>query len=188
MYANNEVGTIEPVAEIGEIVHSRGIPFHTDAVQAGGTLNIRRRSECRPAVTLRAQVLTVPKGLGFCTCGRSAADAHSDRGAQEDHRRAGTENTPYIVGIATALRLAYESAVDNNTRVGDLRDKLVQGVLERVSETRLTGHPTDRLPNSASFTFRYVEGEAILLNLDMAVSRPAAARLARLAPRNPPTC
>ena len=169
MYANNEVGTVEPIAEIGEIVRSKGIPFHTDAVQAGGTLNIRPDDLNVDLLSLSAHKFYGPKGVGILYVRDGVPLMPTQTGgAQEDHRRAGTENTPYVVGIATALRLAYESAVDNNARIGDLRDRLVHGVLERVSETRLTGHPMDRLPNSASFTFKYVEGEAILLNLDMA--------------------
>ena len=119
MYANNEVGTIEPVAEIGEIVHSRGIPFHTDAVQAGGTLNIRPDDLNVDLLSLSAHKFYGPKGIGILYVRDGVPLMPTQTGgAQEDHRRAGTENTPYIVGIATALRLAYESAVDNNTRVG----------------------------------------------------------------------
>jgi cysteine desulfurase len=88
-------------------------------------------------------------------------------GGQESKRRAGTENVAYIVGLAAALRLAYEHAESNNVRIAALRDRLVRGILSRIPEVRLTGHPTDRLPNSASLIFKYVEGESILLNLDM---------------------
>lgn len=169
MYANNEVGTIEPIAEIGEIVRSKGIPFHTDAVQAGGTLNISPDDLKVDLLSLSAHKFYGPKGIGilYVRDGVPLLPIQTG-GAQEAHRRAGTENTPYIVGIATALRLAYADAASNNVRIAALRDQLVQGVLGCVPETRLTGHPADRLPNSASFTFRYVEGEAILLNLDMA--------------------
>ena len=169
MYANNEVGTIEPIAEIGKITRSKGIPFHTDAVQAGGTLSIRPDELHVDLLALSAHKFYGPKGIGllYVRDGTPLLPTQTG-GGQEGHRRAGTENVAYIVGMAKALSLAYEHAESNNTRIAELRDRLVQGILSRIPETRLTGHPTERLPNSASFTFKYVEGEAILLNLDMA--------------------
>jgi cysteine desulfurase len=169
MYANNEVGTIEPIAEIGKIARAKGIPFHTDAVQAGGTLTIRPDDINVDLLSLSAHKFYGPKGIGllYVRDGVPLLPVQTG-GGQENKRRAGTENVPYIVGMATALRLAYEHAETNNARIAALRDRLVKGVQERIPETRLTGHPTQRLPNSASFVFRYVEGEAILLNLDLA--------------------
>jgi len=169
MYANNEVGTIEPIAEIGKITRARGIPFHTDAVQAGGTLTIRPDELNVDLLALSAHKFYGPKGVGllYVRDGTPLLPTQTG-GGQEGHRRAGTENVAYIVGMAKALSLAYEHAESNNARIAALRDRLVHGILSRIPETRLTGHPTERLPNSASFTFKYVEGEAILLNLDMA--------------------
>ena len=169
MYANNEVGTIEPIAEIGKITRAKGIPFHTDAVQAGGTLNIRPDDLNVDLLALSAHKLYGPKGIGLLYVrDRTPLLPTQTGGGQEGHRRAGTENTAYIVGMAKAMSLAYEHSERNNARIAALRDQLVQGILSRIPETRLTGHPAQRLPNSASFTFKYVEGEAILLNLDMA--------------------
>ena len=169
MYANNEIGTIQPIAEIGKIAQSRGIPFHTDAVQAGGTLSMRPDELHVDLVALSAHKLYGPKGVGllYVRDGTPLLQTQTG-GGQEMGRRAGTENVAYIVGMARAMRLAYDHAESNNRRIAALRDRLVQGILARIPESRLTGHPTDRLPNSASFVFKYVEGEAILLNLDMA--------------------
>ena len=169
MYANNEVGTIEPIAEIGEITQAKDIPFHTDAVQAGGSLNISPNDLNVDLLSLSAHKFYGPKGVGllYVRDGTPLLPTQTG-GGQETHRRAGTENIAYIVGIAHALRLAYDHAGSNNMRIAALRDRLVQGILDQVPDTRLTGHPIERLPNSASFLFKYVEGEAILLNLEMA--------------------
>ena len=169
MYANNEVGTIEPIAEIGEITQAKDIPFHTDAVQSGGALNISPNDLNVDLLSLSAHKLYGPKGVGllYVRDGTPLLPTQTG-GGQETHRRAGTENIAYIVGIAHALRLAYDHAGSNNMRIAALRDRLVQGILDQVPDTRLTGHPIERLPNSASFLFKYVEGEAILLNLEMA--------------------
>lgn len=169
MYANNEVGTIEPIAEIGEITQAKDIPFHTDAVQSGGALNISPNDLNVDLLSLSAHKLYGPKGVGllYVRDGTPLLPTQTG-GGQEAHRRAGTENTAYIVGIAHALSLAYDHAGSNNMRIAALRDRLVQGILDQIPDTRLTGHPIERLPNSVSFLFKYVEGEAILLNLEMA--------------------
>jgi cysteine desulfurase len=169
MYANNEVGTIEPVAEIGQIARAKGIPFHTDAVQAGGTLNIRPDDLNVDLLALSAHKFYGPKGVGllYVRDGTPLLPTQTG-GGQEGKRRAGTENTACIVGMARAMSLAYDHSESNNARIAALRNRLVQGLLDQIPETCLTGHPSDRLPNSASFTFKYVEGEAILLNLDVA--------------------
>ena len=169
MYANNEIGTLQPIAEIGKIARAKGIPFHTDAVQAGGTLNIRPDDLHVDLVALSAHKFYGPKGVGllYVRDGTPLLPTQTG-GGQEMKRRAGTENIAYIAGMARALRLAYDHAESNNQRIAALRDRLVQGILSQVPDARLTGHPTERLPNSASFIFKYVEGEAILLNLDMA--------------------
>jgi len=138
-------------------------------VQAGGTLNIRPDDLNVDLLALSAHKLYGPKGIGLLYVrDRTPLLPPQPGGGQEGHRRAGTENTAYIVGMAKAMSLAYENSESNNGRIAALRDRLVEGILSRIPETRLTGHPTQRLPNSASFTFKYVEGEAILLNLDMA--------------------
>jgi len=168
MYANNEVGTIEPIAEIGKIAHEKGIPFHTDAVQAGGALDLNVDRLNVDLLSLSAHKFYGPKGIGVLYVRKGTPLLPMQTGgAHERNRRAGTENVPYIVGLATALRLAYEELESNNERIRRLRDKLIQGLLSRIPEAQLTGHPTERLPNNASFVIKYVEGESMLLNLDM---------------------
>jgi cysteine desulfurase len=168
MYANNEVGTIEPVAEIGAIARAHKIPFHTDAVQAGGTLSLDVQALNVDLLSLSAHKFYGPKGIGvlFERRGVPLLPAQTG-GGHERNRRAGTENVAYAVGLATALRLAYDEAEEANARIARLRDRLVAGVLERIPESQLSGHPSQRLPNSASFLFKYIEGESILLNLDL---------------------
>ena len=168
MYANNEIGTIEPIAEIGAIAREHGIPFHTDAVQAGGALSLDVNALNVDLLSLSAHKFYGPKGVGVLYARRGVTFwPMQTGGGQERNRRAGTENVPYIVGLATALRLAYEELEEHNARLVRLRDRLIQGVLESIPDSQLTGHPTNRLPNSASFVFRGIEGESILLNLDM---------------------
>jgi cysteine desulfurase len=168
MYANNEVGTIEPIAEIGEIAHAHGIPFHTDAVQAGGTLSLDVKALNVDLLSLSAHKFYGPKGVGVLYARRGVPFLPTQTGGgHERNRRAGTENVAYVVGLATALRLAYEEAEETNARIAKLRDGLVAGVLANIPDSRLSGHPRQRLPNNASFLFRYIEGESILLNLDL---------------------
>ncbi|MCR4405843.1 MAG: cysteine desulfurase NifS [Anaerolineae bacterium] len=168
MAANNEVGTIQPIAEIGKIAHEHGIPFHTDAVQAGGTLPLNVDELHVDLLSLSAHKFYGPKGVGvlYVRKGTPLLPIQTG-GGHERQRRAGTENVAGIVGLATALKLAYDHAEENNARITALRERLIQGVLERIPEVQLTGHPTQRLPNNASFAFKYIEGESILLNLDM---------------------
>ncbi|MGQ9585480.1 MAG: cysteine desulfurase family protein, partial [Anaerolineae bacterium] len=168
MYANNEIGTIEPVAEIGAIAREHGIPFHTDAVQAGGSLSLNVETLHADFLSLSAHKFYGPKGVGVLYARRGVPLwPMQTGGGQENRRRAGTENVAYIVGLATALRLAYEDLEAQNARLTRLRDRLIQGVLNSIPDSQLTGHPTNRLPNSASFVFWGVEGESILLNLDL---------------------
>jgi len=169
MYANNEVGTIEPIAEIGKIAREKGVPFHTDAVQAGGSLNLDVNELNVDLLSLSAHKFYGPKGVGVLYMRQGVPLLPTQTGGgHEGNRRAGTENVPYIVGLATALRIAYEELEANNQRIAALRDRLIKGVLESIDDIELTGHPTNRLPNSASFVFKYIEGESILLNLDLA--------------------
>ena len=168
MYANNEIGTIEPIAEIGRIARARRIPFHTDAVQAGGALDLDVNRLGVDLLSLSGHKFYGPKGVGVLYV-RSGArwQPQQQGGAQERDRRAGTENTPGIVGLATALKLAYDELGQSNAHVQMLRDRLIEGVLARIPDCELTGHPVRRLPNNASFVFKYVEGESILLSLDV---------------------
>ena len=168
MYANNEVGTIEPIAEIGEIARAHKIPFHTDAVQAGGALSLDVRALNVDMMSLSAHKFYGPKGVGVLYARRGVPFLPMQTGGgHERKRRAGTENVPYIVGLATALKLAYQEFRESNERITRLRDKLIAGVLERIPDSQLSGHPIQRLANNASFLFKYVEGESILLNLDL---------------------
>jgi cysteine desulfurase len=168
MYANNEVGTIQPIAEIGDIARDRNIPFHTDAVQAGGTLDLSVDRLNVDLLSLSAHKFYGPKGVGILYQRRlTPLLPMQTGGAHERGRRAGTENLPYIVGLATALQLAQEHREGNHARITALRDRLIRGVLGTIPDADLTGHPSDRLPNSASFVFKGVEGESILLNLDL---------------------
>ena len=186
MYANNEVGTIEPIAEIGAIARSRGVPFHTDAVQAGGSLPLKVKDLKVDLLSLSAHKFYGPKGVGLLYARKGVSMWPTQTGgAQEANRRAGTENVAFIVGMAKALELAYAELEESNRRIADLRDRLVAGIMSRIPESELTGHPTQRLPNSASFVIHYVEGESILLNLDakgIAASTGSACTSASLSP------
>ena len=167
MYANNEVGTIEPVAEIGRICRAKKIPFHIDAVQAGGTLPLDVAALNADLLSLSAHKFYGPKGVGILYVRQGMRLLPQlQGGSQERGRRAGTENVAGIVGAATALRLAYEELPQVTPRIIALRNRLIDGLLT-IPGSQLTGHPTNRLPNNASFCFDGVEGESILLNLDM---------------------
>ncbi|HKD75353.1 MAG TPA: aminotransferase class V-fold PLP-dependent enzyme, partial [Ktedonobacterales bacterium] len=166
--ANNEIGTIQPIAEIGALCRARRIPFHTDAVQGGGALDLDVTRLNVDALTLSAHKFYGPKGAGILylrTGTRITPQVYG--GSQERNRRAGTENVPGIVGAATALTLAQAEREHESARLVALRDLLIAGVLQ-IPDTQLTGHPTERLPNNASFAFRGIEGESLLLNLDVA--------------------
>lgn len=186
MYANNEVGTIEPIAEIGEIARAHKIPFHTDAVQAGGALDLDVEALNVDLLSLSAHKFYGPKGVGVLYLRRGVRLLPLQTGgAHELNRRAGTENVAGIVGLATALKLAQGHREENNRKLIALRDRLIEGVLSSMLDTQLTGHPKERLPNSASFTINYVEGEGLLLGLDMmgtAASSGSACTSASLEP------
>jgi cysteine desulfurase len=167
MLANNEVGTIQPLAAIAALLRPRGIIFHTDAVQGGGALDLNVGRLGVDLLSLSGHKFYAPKGIGILYVRQGTPLLpQMQGGGQERNRRAGTENVPYVVGAATALELATEELAPGNARLVQLRDRLIQGVLERVPGARLTGHPTERLPNNASFVFEGVEGEALLLALD----------------------
>jgi len=168
MYANNEVGTIEPIAEIGEIARRHGIPFHTDAVQAAGALSLDVQELSVDLLTLSAHKFYGPKGVGVLYVRKGVEVLPTQTGGgHESNRRAGTENVPYIVGLATALKLAEERREQESRRLTALRDRLIEGILSSMPHCQLMGHPSERLPNNANFVFEYVEGEGILLSLDM---------------------
>ncbi len=168
MLANNEIGSIQPIAEIGALCRARHIPFHTDAVQGGGLLPLDVTQLQVDALSLSAHKFYGPRGVGVLylrTGTRIAPQTHG--GSQERNRRAGTENVAGIVGASTALTLAQNERVTEVVRLSALRDQLIANV-ERIPAARLTGHPTDRLANNASFAFQGIEGEALLLHLDLA--------------------
>jgi cysteine desulfurase len=167
MYANNEVGAIQPVAEIGRICRARRVPFHTDAVQAGGLLDLDVNRLGVDLLSLSAHKFYGPKGVGALYIRQGTRiQPQILGGSQERNRRAGTENVPGIVGAAAALEQAQAVRVEESARLAALRDRLISGILQ-IPETQLTGHPEQRLPNNASFAFAGVEGESLLLNLDL---------------------
>jgi len=168
MYANNEIGTIQPLAEIGKIARSKGIPFHVDAVQAGGTLPLDVDSLNVDLLSLSAHKFYGPKGVGILYQRSSTELVPTQTGGEHEHgRRAGTENVAGAVGLATALKLAHEHREQENMRLAALRDRLIRTILDIVPNAYLTGHPSQRLANSASFAFAGIEGESLLLNLDL---------------------
>lgn len=169
MYANNEIGTVEPLPEIGAICRARGVPLHTDAVQAGGKLPLDVNALNVDALSLGAHKFYGPKGVGALYL-RSGTPFHPylTGGGHEGGRRAGTENVAGIVGLATALELAEAEREAEMARLQVLRDRLIGEVLERIEGARLTGHPTRRLPNLASFVIPGLEAEGVLIGLDLA--------------------
>lgn len=168
MFANNEIGTIQPVKEIGEIAKEHGIVFHTDAVQAFGQLPVNVDDLHIDMLSSSAHKLNGPKGIGFLYI-RKGVKIRSfvHGGAQERKRRAGTENVPGIVGYGAAVERAMRTMEERTARERELRDYLIGRVLREVPYTRLNGHRTNRLPNNANFSFQFIEGESLLIMLDM---------------------
>ncbi len=168
MFANNEIGTIQPVAEIGKLAKEHGILFHTDAVQAFGQLPIHVDELHIDMLSASAHKLNGPKGIGFLYI-RKGVKIRSfvHGGAQERSRRAGTENVPGIVGFGAAVKRAMELMEEKTAKETKLRDYLIKRMLEAVPYSRLNGHPTKRLPNNANFSFQFIEGESLLIMLDM---------------------
>ncbi len=168
MYANNEIGTIQPIREIADIAHSRGALFHTDAVQAGGLLPINVDGLGADLLSLSAHKFYGPKGVGVLYIrANTPLMPQQHGGSQENRRRASTENVPGIVGLATALARAQQNLASEAQYVKGLRDQLIEGITTRIEDTHLMGHPTQRLPNNANFCIAGVEGETMLLKLDM---------------------
>ena len=168
MYANNEIGTIQPIAEIGKLAHRYGILFHTDAVQAAGTLPLDVERLHVDLLSLSAHKFYAPKGVGLLYVRQGTKLLwQQNGGSQESNRRAGTENVPGIVGMATALELAYAEREERNAHLLALRDRLIDGILQRIPDARLNGDREQRLPNNVNVSFEGIDGETILLNLDM---------------------
>lgn len=169
MYANNEIGTIQPIPELAEVAHAHGALFHTDAVQAAGQLSLDVQALGVDMLALSAHKFYGPKGVGLLYL-RRGVRLHSAQtgGGQENHQRAGTHNVPLIVGMARALELAYADLPERVAHYTHLRDRLIDGVLSRVEGAYLTGaEKARRLPNHASFTFTGIEANALLMHLDL---------------------
>ena len=167
MFANNEIGIIQPIKEIGEIAKKHGVLFHTDAVQAYGQLPINVDELHIDMLSSSGHKLNGPKGIGFLYI-RKGVKIRSfvHGGAQERKRRAGTENVPGIVGYGKAAEIAAKTMKERTAKEIELRDHLIDRVLAEVPYTRLNGHRTNRLPNNANFSFQFVEGESLLILLD----------------------
>lgn len=169
MAANNEIGTIQPIREIGAIAKAHKIPFHTDAVQAIGAIPINVDEMNIDMLSMSGHKFHGPKGIGVLYVRKGIRlDTLIQGGAQERGQRAGTENLAGIVGIGKAIELAAANLEENAARMTALRDKLINGILATIPDTRLNGHPTKRLPNNCNVSIRYIEGEAMLLRLDLA--------------------
>jgi cysteine desulfurase len=169
IYANNEIGTVNPLARIGEICRERGVPFHSDAVQAAGYLPVDVEALNVDLLALGAHKFYGPKGVGllYVRAGTRLVPSQTG-GGQEQGLRAGTHNIPYIVGMAEALRLAQQEKDQRAAHLAPMRDRLIGQVLEEVADSRLTGHPSQRLPNHASFAFQGSDGNGLLMLLDAA--------------------
>jgi cysteine desulfurase len=168
IYANNEIGTINPISEIGELCRAKGVIFHTDAVQAAGYLPMDVDTLHTDLVSIGAHKFYGPKGIGALYIHRGLSILPTQTGGnQEFGFRAGTQNIPYIVGMAEALQLAQLRKVDRISSLKPLRDHLIGTIFEEIPDVQLTGHPVDRLPNHASFIFKDIDGNALLMMLDV---------------------
>jgi cysteine desulfurase len=166
MYANNETGVVFPIEEIGEIVKARGIPFHTDAVQAAGKIPLNMKKSKVDMLSISGHKLHAPKGIGVLYIRKGTRfSPFMIGGHQEKGRRGGTENVPYIIGLGKACELAKKHLDEENTKVKALRDYLETKLLEKIPNTLVNGDRVHRLPNTVSVSFEYVEGESILLLL-----------------------
>ena len=167
MYANNEIGTIMPIREIGAVCRAHKVLLHTDAVQAAGHIPIDVTGDNIDLLTLTAHKFHGPKGVGAVYIRQGVrVPALIVGGGQEKGLRAGTENTAGIIGMGLAAAYAKENMEANAEKTRALRDKLIEGILAKIPEVRLNGHPTDRLPNNVNVSIRYIEGEGLLLLLD----------------------
>jgi len=169
IYANNEIGTVNPIAEIGTICEKKGVPLHTDAVQAAAYLPMNVENDQVSLLSIGAHKFYGPKGIGALYIRRGTSiTPFQTGGSQEFKLRAGTQNIPYIIGLAEALKFAVEERKLRTQKLVPIRDRLIEGVLAKVPRAKLTGHPQLRLPNHASFVFEGVDGNALLMLLDLA--------------------
>ncbi len=168
MFVNNEIGTIQPIKEIGKIAKEKGVYFHTDAVQALGNVDIDVKELNVDLMNFSAHKIYGPKGIGALYIRKGVRiDPLIHGGAQERRRRAGTENVASVVGFAKAVEMANENLESHRKRLMELRDKLIKGVMDNIDYVRLNGHPEQRHPGNANFCFEFIEGESLLLSLDM---------------------
>ena len=169
MAANNEIGTIQPLREIGEIAHKHGVLFHTDAVQAFAHIPLNVDEMHIDMLSASGHKIHGPKGVGVMYIRKGVKIlSFMHGGAQERRRRAGTHNVPGIVGMGKAVEIASQTMEENGKKIAEMRDYLIAQVLEKVPYARLNGHKTSRLPNNANFCFRFIEGEGMLILLDQA--------------------
>lgn len=186
MAANNEVGTLQPIREIADICKEKGVLLHTDAVQAAGSMDIDVKRDNIDLLSLSAHKFYGPKGVGVLYIRNGVrVDRLISGGAQERNMRAGTTNVPGIVGLAAALKTAHDNMAEENKRLTKLRDFMIEGMEREIPDVYLNGHRTNRLPNNVSFCFEYIEGEGLLLMLDMkgvAVSSGSACTSGSLEP------
>jgi len=169
MYANNEIGTLQPIDEIGKLLEERDVYFHVDAVAAAGKVPIDVQRSRIDLMSVSANDLYGPKGAGaLYVRDGTRMEAVNQGGGQERGLRSGSEDVPAIVGFGRAAEIAMQEMPTEAARLASLRDRLVKGILEGIDDSFLNGHPTRRLPNNANFRFRFVEGESMLLQLDMA--------------------
>jgi len=168
MYANGEIGTIQPIKEIGKIANENKILFHVDAVAAAGKVSINVKEENIDLLSMSSNDMYGPKGVGALYIKKGTRiQPVVQGGGQERGLRSGTENTPGIIGMGKAAEIAHEEMEAEGRRLIQLRNKLVKGVLDKIERSYLNGHPTRRLPNNANLRFSYIEGESLILGLDM---------------------
>ncbi|HMM21237.1 MAG TPA: cysteine desulfurase NifS [Selenomonadales bacterium] len=168
MFANNEVGTLQPVKEIGRIAREKGIYFHTDAVQAAGNYPIDVNELNIDLLTLSGHKFHAPKGIGALYIRRGVkVDEIQHGGGHERNMRAGTENVPGIAGLGKAAEIAKRDMEKKTARLRSMRDRIIREITEKIPHIKLNGHPTERMPGNVNFSFLYVEGESLLLNLDL---------------------
>jgi len=168
MFANNEIGTIQPIKELAAIAKEKGVVFHTDAVQAMGNIDVKVNDLGVDLLSMSAHKFYGPKGVGALYIRKGVrVDNFIHGGAQERNKRAGTENVAGVVGMAAALKLAYENLDEYNSHLRKLSDRLIDSVMERIPHVRLNGDREKRLPGNVNLSFQFIEGESLLLMLDM---------------------
>lgn len=168
MFANNEIGTIEPIEEIGNIAHSHNIYFHTDAVQAVGSIKIDVKKMNIDSLSLSAHKFYGPKGIGVLYMKKGIKfNKYISGGHQEKNKRAGTENVASIVGLSSALTKAYNDMDEHNKKISELRDYYEENIKNKIKYIKINGNINNRLPGNSNISFRFIEGEGLLLNLDL---------------------